>query len=206
MSQIREATLDALIARAAEQIEWHEPLVHRPVLPPRSARALSEIVADHLLDVLANRPDLDPATSAELRERLGKRLKTAAQARTADGDATAEQADAEAELGAHAHMPNEGSVLRALQSGQAKLATALLARAADVPPGVVDRAIALRSAKGLVSLAWKAGFSMRLATTLQTVLVSLPPTQHLQARLGNSFPLSREEMLWQIGYLRRTAI
>jgi uncharacterized protein (DUF2336 family) len=37
-AQIREATLDALIARAAEHIAWHAPLVRRPALGARAGR------------------------------------------------------------------------------------------------------------------------------------------------------------------------
>src|SRR6185312_6062256 len=75
---IREATLDALITSAAEHIEWHEPLVRRPKLPAGSARKLAEIVADHLLEVLANRGDLDAGLLGELRARLRKRLEATA--------------------------------------------------------------------------------------------------------------------------------
>ncbi|MBN8905669.1 MAG: DUF2336 domain-containing protein, partial [Rhodospirillales bacterium] len=75
---IREATLDALITSGAEHIEWHEPLVHRPKLPASSARKPAKIVADHLLEVLANRGDLDAGVLGELRARLRKRLEAKA--------------------------------------------------------------------------------------------------------------------------------
>ncbi len=50
--------------------DWHEPLVRRPSLSPRSARMLSEIVATHLLEELAARADLAPALAEELRRRV----------------------------------------------------------------------------------------------------------------------------------------
>ena len=53
-----------------------EPLVRRPVLPSRSARKLAEIVATHLLEVLATRADLEPALLRDLRGRLAERLGT----------------------------------------------------------------------------------------------------------------------------------
>ena len=68
-AQIREATLDALIARAAEHVDWHASLVRRPALTPRSARALAEIVATHLLETLAGRGDLD--ASPHFSQRVG---------------------------------------------------------------------------------------------------------------------------------------
>ena len=56
-AQIRETTLDVLVARATMHLEWHEPLVHRPSLSAKAARALSEIVAAHLVEVLARRAE-----------------------------------------------------------------------------------------------------------------------------------------------------
>ena len=73
-AQIREATLDALVARSVDHPDWHEPLVRRPSLPPRAARMLCEIVATHLLAELAARADLPPALAEELRRRVAARL------------------------------------------------------------------------------------------------------------------------------------
>ncbi len=80
-AQIRKSTLDALIARAADQISWHAPLVRRPRLSPHAAEALSCIVADTLLGELASRVDLPDAVTAELRARLTARLRLAPAAR-----------------------------------------------------------------------------------------------------------------------------
>jgi len=67
-------TRDALIEQAGLHPDWHGPLVQRPVLNPRAVEALSGLVAMQLVDVLAQRADLDPITSAELRRRVAARL------------------------------------------------------------------------------------------------------------------------------------
>ena len=69
---------------------------------------------------------------------------------------------------------------------------------------MVERAAALRSTKGLVSLVWKAGFSMRVAGPVQSVLARLPPTSILSATADGGFPLALEEMRWQLEFLSRT--
>ncbi len=74
MAQIREATLDALVARSVDHTDWHAPLVRRPSLPPRAARMLSEIVATHLLSELAKRADLAPSVAEEIRQRITAQL------------------------------------------------------------------------------------------------------------------------------------
>lgn len=201
-AQIREATLDALIARSVEHVEWHEPLCRRPTLSARSARALSEIVATHLLEVLAARGDLDKQVSEALRAKLVMRLAPSCAAQPpeeSDTDAVLAKARALAAAG----TLTEAALLDAGQRGEVRLVSALLAVAAGLPISVVDRAATLRSAKGLVSLTWKAGFTMRCATALQTVLARLAPDAVLLPGPAGGFPLAVEEMRWQLEFLER---
>lgn len=203
-AQIREATLDALIARAVSHVDWHEPLVNRPTLPPRAARALSEIVATHLLEALAARTDLGPRLADELRTKLAVRLTAPAPPPPGRPERTSDQAMDEARAIDSEGRLTEAVVLEAARQGETRLAMALLAVAAGVPLAVVDRAAALRSAKGMVSLVWKAGFSMRVAAALQTLLARLAPNAVLPSGPGGGFPLAVEEMRWQLDFLGRT--
>jgi uncharacterized protein (DUF2336 family) len=203
-AQIREATLDALIARAEAEIDWHEPLVHRPVLSARAAHALSDIVATHLLEVLAARPDLDPILTRDLQQHLAARLTSEAVAGKTSPESTLDHAMATARALADSGKLSESAVLDATARGELRLATALLAVAAEVPVSVVERAASLRSSKGVVSLVWKAGFSMRVAAALQPLLARLAPDTVLRAGPGGAFPLAPDEMRWQIDFLGRS--
>jgi uncharacterized protein (DUF2336 family) len=185
-ASIREATLDQLIARAQLQPDWHEPLVRRPALPPHAARTLSEIVANHWLQVLTDRTDLPPAVTSDLKQRLWARLA---------GELPADCAIAD---GAMMHA----ALLDAAHAGDSRRVAALLAVAAGVPLAEVDRAASLRSAKALVSLVWKAGFSMRSAGPVQSLLGRLGPAGMLTATV-HGFPLGVEEMGWQLELLAR---
>ena len=203
---IREATLDALIVQAAGRLGWHEPLVTRACLPPRAALALSGFVADQLLARLADREDLPPDVAAELRRRLDHRLQpTAAILATAgsQADPDAEQAWAVAQAMLTADQLTEAAILAALGIRQTRLASAMLAVLAGVTVGVVDRAASLRSAKGMVSLAWKAGLTMRATVPLQVLLARLAPSAVLPAGPDGAFPLAAEEMHWQLDFLGR---
>jgi len=202
-AQIREATLDALIARATGHLDWHEPLVHRPALPPRAVRALADIVAAHLLEVLARRADLPPELARDLHDRLAARL-GAADPAPRRPEPTMDEALAEAQALARAGQLDEDAAMEAARRGDARYAAALLAVAAGMPVSAVDRAAALRSAKGLVSLAWKAGFTMRAASALQMLLGRLGPEATLPCGPGGGFPLAIEEMRWQLDFLGRT--
>ncbi len=203
-AQIRESTLDALIADASGHVEWHAPLVRRPVLAPHSARALADIVATQLLETLITRADLGTETTAALRQRLSARL-SAEEARASQfHDLPTEQALQEAHRLARNNRLDEPALMEALRTARPRLATAMLAVAAVVPISVVDRAASLRSAKGLVSLVWSAGFSMAGAVALQAAIGNLAPSAILTAGPGGGFPLVAEEMRWQLDFLRRT--
>ncbi len=193
---IRETTLDALIDRAAGNPDWHAPLVHRPALPDHAARALAEIVASHMLEALAGRTDLRAETVTALRARLAARL---AQNSTAlPGDTglldQARQLEARGAL-------DEAVLLDASARGETRYMAVILAVAAGLTVATVDRAAAMRSPKALVSLVWKAGFSMRVAHAVQTLLGHVAPGAILHAGPDAGFPLSVEEMAWQIEFL-----
>ena len=196
---IREETLDSLVQRSRTRVAWHEPLVRRPRLPDHAARALSEIVATHLLQVLAGRTDLAAGTLAELRGRLAARLAhpAAAAAERPAGDdvllAEARQMDARGDL-------DEGALLDAARRGQARRVAAMLAVAAGVPLAIVDHAATLRSAKAFVSLVWKTGFTMAAAAAVQSLLGQIEPSAVLQGAAERDFPLGSEEMTWQLEF------
>lgn len=98
---------------------------------------------------------------------------------------------------------SEALLLEALRRGDNQGAIQILAAAALVPVTSVEAAITLRSRRGMVSLAWKAGYSMRAATLIQSQLAGIPPDRALVATADGSCPLSRREILWQIGFLAR---
>ena len=203
-ASIREDTLDALMERAAGEPLWHAPLVRRPALPDHVATALSEIVCTALLEELAARCDLSPGTVQELRTKLRG---TANRAGTAAPQGTNDTALLqEMRLLEERGDLTEATLLEAFRDGDLRRASAVLAVAGGVGLELVDRAAALRSAKGLISLVWKAGFSMRAALAAQAMLGKIAPSAMLGgaahgASAMGAFPLSVDEMGWQLDFL-----
>ena len=199
---IQEATLDALIGQARPHPSWHAPLVQRPVLSARAARALTDFVAAELLDTLAKRADLDPAVIADLRCRVVARLHLVAHSKEPLG-----RSDRDDEMVASlraldsAGLLNEVALLKAARAGDQRRVAAVLAVASGVPLEAVDRVAALRNAKGLIALAWNAGFSMRAAEVIQAMLGQLGPGAVLLPGPSGAFPLSYDEMQWQLEVL-----
>ena len=97
-----------------------------------------------------------------------------------------------------ANRLTEDLLLETAQAGDVRRFASLLAVASGVPLRTVDRVVGLRSAKALVSLAWRGGFSMRAGTVAQDVLGQLGPGRILPPTAEGGFPLSNNEMEWQI--------
>jgi uncharacterized protein (DUF2336 family) len=194
-AQIREETLDALVERAESLPEWHEGLVRRPLLSPRAMRRLSEFVADSLIEVLARREDLDAATAETLREAVRRRLDGAANATFADDATLVDRAKSMAENGA---LDGE-SVMRALNAGERPFVIAALAVMSGMQLPAVQKIVSLKSAKGLIALAWKAGLDPEYAIQLQLRLARIAPS----AVIGT--PMSVADMRWQLDYFAASA-
>lgn len=209
-AQIREETLDLIVERAPQRVSWHEPLVRRPALPARAASRIAAFVADSLLNVLKNRTDLPAEARAQIAAAVTERLAPQGQGKGADEKKAAAKAAPPEEEGETAEEKvtrlkkegklDEDAVSDALDAGQRAFVRAALAVMAQVRVEVVDKILSARSAKGVTALAWKAGLPMRVAVQLQTRIGGISPRQALQARGGKDYPLTHDEMIWQIEF------
>ncbi|HAY47351.1 MAG TPA: hypothetical protein DCY62_00140 [Thalassospira sp.] len=228
-AQIREETLDQLIDRAPDYPEWHQPLVNRPKLPPTAAGKLARFVAENLISVLERRKDLKKDQLEAVREVVQRRIASGefekrddaaenapsvknkkgekAQPASAGNAASNEEAEEGGEpafekaLALHAKKKlTDKEVAKALAANDVKFARASLAVLAGIPPEAVTKVLNTHSAKGVVSLAWKAGLPADLAVKIQVKLGHVPPSQTLNPRNGNQYPLSEDDMNWQLEF------
>lgn len=191
-AQIREDALDALVEQARGVGEWHEPLVLRPELSQRAMRRLSGFVAAALIERLVDSHALPPDFAGELR----------ALARTAIADAPVEdEALGRARARHAAGELDESLVAEAIDTNDRRFVLAAIALKSTLPLAAVERAFSTRSAKAIVALAWKAGFSMRLGLKLQVRIAALPGTAVLHPKGGTEFPLGLDDMNFQIAVL-----
>ena len=176
---IREHTLDRLIAEAATHAAWQESLVRRSGLPAGAVLTLATMVADHLLEPLVTRSDLDPTLSRVLRARVALRLER---------------------CGA-APLPPDLAFEEAALRGDRTRMLRLLAERSGVAVRAIEHVAQLRSPKALVSLCWKAGLSPRCAGPAQGVLGHVPPEAAIPVPEAGGWPLTETEMQWQIEVL-----
>ncbi|HEX9789207.1 MAG TPA: DUF2336 domain-containing protein [Kiloniellales bacterium] len=199
-AQIREETLSNLVDTALDVPVWHEPLVKRPILPKGAIQKLAGFVAASLLELLQARKDLDKKTARAVAKEVDRRLKNGETA-----DAAAESPAKRAKRLLDAGSLEDEALTRALNSGDRDLVRHGLALRAELSIGLVDHILTARSAKGVTALAWKAGCSMRFASQLQLRMGGISPAQALNPRAGTDYPLTTDEMTWQIEFFQSLA-
>lgn len=193
-AQIREETLDALIDGSVAETAWQPPLVDRPILPAKAVRKLASFVAEALLERLKNRKDLDKETAEAVAQEVQRRV-----AEVEEEEPSESPEDEAARLFKADELTNE--VLGdAILAGKRDFVRHGMALRAKVGVDFVDRILNGHSAKGITALAWRGDCGMRLAMQLQTNLGGIPPNKALRARDGSDYPLTTEEMEWQLDF------
>jgi len=211
-AQIREETLDRVIA-AADKIDlWHMPLAMRPKLPSKAAVKIAQVVTEDILKRMQARNDLSAEATTAIRDVVLQRL----------GDGIAlmpeEGAAQKGSVGMHpdddnifdraasewaAGTLNEKALLHELTVGDINFAKAIIAVMADVPFRLVDKVLAQHSPKGWVALSWRAGLTPKAAEIVQKKLGGIKPAEIMLAD-GQNFPMSESDMIWQIERLIAT--
>ena len=192
-ARIRKQTLDRVVAEAEEIESWHLPLALRADLSARAIRRISGFVGSAIIERLAARHDLADATRSHLGRQLRLRLEEKGDAAKTAAAAAESVAKARAD-----HSLSGNFVEDAALSGHRESVILALAELAQVPAANVRRIMACGRAKPLVALVWRARLSMRVAFKIQSYVMKLPAHALLPARGGLSFPLTPEEMNWQL--------
>jgi uncharacterized protein (DUF2336 family) len=190
---IRKQTLERVVAEAEEIESWHLPLALRADLSARAIRRIAGFVGAAIIEKLAARHDLSAATRTHLNRQLRLRLEE----KTDDKDAAA--AAAERVAGAKAQGGLDANFVEdAVLAGQRECVILAMAEMARVSDANVRRILACGRAQPLVALAWRAALPMRIAFKIQTFVMKLPGQALLPARGGVGYPLTPEEMSWQL--------
>jgi uncharacterized protein (DUF2336 family) len=192
-AKIRKETLERVVAEAEEIESWHLPLALRADLSARAVRRIAGFVGAAIIERLAARHDLTAATRTHLNRQLRLRLEEKTDAAEAAAAAVANVAKAKA-----AHALNGNFVEDAALAGQRESVILALAELAMVPAADARRILASGRAKPLVALVWRARLPMRVAFKIQSFVMKLPGPALLPARDGVGFPLTPEEMDWQL--------
>lgn len=206
-AQLREDTLDRLIDQAVEVASWHEPLVQRPKLSMKAVRKLSGFVAQSLVSMLCERNDLDPETSRQLLEVVEQRFDNeGTDGEEAEAGEAAQEVSEESQVARAKAMAEKGeldddAVQEAIEAGQTAFAIEALILLSKLPRDGAKKLLGSGQAKAVTALVWKSGLGMRTAMRVQSAVAKIAPQKMLNARGGTDYPLSDEELQWQIDNL-----
>ncbi len=97
-------------------------------------------------------------------------------------------------------MLDEKAIDTALSKGDRSFVISALALKSGESSQIIQKVVSMASAKGIVSLAWKAGLSMTLAVQLQLRLARVAPDGVLKAAKGKAYPMSEDDMEFQLEF------
>lgn len=197
-AQIREKTLDQLIAGAQDTPEWHEPLVMRPVLPFGAIMKIADFVAASLIEVLAQRNDVDDELRQDLELRVQQRL---TKENSGDDQKSPEPLDVMERKLRQLHLSgnlNEDYLQHHIEQGERNVIILSLGILADIPVITSRRIFVSLSAKAIMSLGWKAGVSAPLAAKIQQTIGKIPADEWVLPNDDEDYPFAIREMQWQL--------
>jgi len=196
-AEITDDTLAKIVDRAREVPEWHKPLVLRKHLPAWLTREIVRFIDASLHKFILERTDFDDATRSEIEDTVKRRM------RFLVDDKGNRIAPKDKVIALHKSGRLAEAVMHdALALREYDFIQMGLALKSQMPLETVKRMIETKSAKAVTALVWRAGYSMRFAFELQRELAKVPHGELLYPRNGEDFPLSPEEMDWQIGFFK----
>ena len=190
-------------------------MVRRPQLSARAATRLARFVAESLLLVLQERPDLDPETKAAVAAVVRRRVEEVG-SDMADFHRGSMVVVPQTEVGEgpmdvaarlyKAGQLEETAVMSAIASGDEDFVAAALATRANLSFALAQKIISTRSAKGMTALVWRGRLSMAVAVLAQIRMGKIAPSDVIRPKAGSqAFPLTAEEMNWQIEFFMTMA-
>ncbi|MHA1599177.1 MAG: DUF2336 domain-containing protein [Alphaproteobacteria bacterium] len=209
-AQIREQTLDDLIARADKVELWHAPLVSRPKLPSGAETRLARFVADNLLEKLTERDGMDDKTLEAVKSMVHHRLKSGDRKKNLPTAGALEFLKIEPPIGVVERLMSADRldlnvISKALHSGDHSFVLAALTVRSQLSLQVLREIFSSHSAKGIVSAVWKAGLPMDIAVQVQRRMAGIAPEEFLEGKTKGAFPLTTDEMEWQLSYYAEQA-
>lgn len=188
-------TLQKIIDRARNYPEWHKPIALRPEITLELGRQLTGFVDKAVMNLLQKRSDFDAATRKGIANIVKRRLSYQVH--------NAPEETLPAKLERYAKSP-EGItpelLTDALSWHEIDFVTLAIARLAKIPPDIVTKMIKSGAAKPIVALCWKAKLPMRFCVDLQMQGAKIQPKDLLYARGGTDYPLSDDEIKWQLEF------
>ena len=198
-AEISDKTIDLIAVEAEGHEEWHAPLVDRGSLPVRTVKRIASFVSAALFERLIENNDIGEEDVEDMRMEVRKRIESDELLEAEDDKARSKAMERADKLYKEGKL-NEKIISQAVDGSDNHFMYCAISYMADLPSEVVAKMLGSGSSKAVTSLCWKAGMSMRMAVSLQRKVAHIRPNSMLHPRSGNQFPLTEDDMEWQIEF------
>lgn len=196
-ANLSENLLHTIVEMARRLPEWQKPVAMRKSLPVSVAKELAEFVDASVRDLLLKRGDFDESTTEEIAAVFRRRVDFASAEAGKDTGNAGERLKALIREG----NLSEDTISDALAMRDAEFVIGAVAHLAGTSEATARRIFDMKAARPIVALAWKASLSMRMALQLQQEIGRVEHKDLIYPRGGTDYPLSREEIDWQLEFL-----
>jgi uncharacterized protein (DUF2336 family) len=200
-ADITPKLLVTIVEKSKQYPEWQAPISVRKLLPPEMAKELASFTDDTVRAVLLKRKDFDKALIKEIGETVKRRVTFASEGETehieSDPKAVMERAK---KMKAQGKLTEE-TIADALGMRDEEFVYAAFALMTNADIETIRKIFSMKAAKALVALCWHAGLSMRMALEIQKQMGGIPHKELIIPKGGTDYPMSQEDMIWQLEFL-----
>ena len=193
-AQLTDKLLHKIVEIARGLPEWQKPMAVRKSLPTSIAKELAEFVDASVRELLMNRADFDEETTEEIAAVFRRRVDFADEGFDETARERLERLIAEGGL-------SEETISDALAMRHRDFVAGAIAYLAKTSAAQVIKIFEMKSAKPVIALSWRAGLSMRMALQLQKDAAFVPPREIIYPKGGTDYPMTEEDINWQLEFL-----
>ena len=198
-ADIDESVLEAIVERAREFPEWHEPLVKRHHLPPEMAVRLARFIDGRIRKILLEKGNYDAATIEIVTDVTKRRMQVEESIRKSEGrNETAAQRVKK--LYTQGQL-TEDVIGDALALRDKEFVAGALAVLCGAKVKEINKIFTLKKPQLVCAVCWKAGLSMRFALKLQQEMAQIHSKELIYPRDGTDYPMSEKELRWQLEFI-----
>lgn len=203
-ADINEDVIEAIIQRAKEFPEWHEPLAKNHTLPKDMARQLSRYVDGRIRKLMEKKGDFDLQTTELVVDATKRRMDLATEVNSTEKIGQEKSSSNVVirvnELLAEGRLTEDTiSDFVALQDKEFLIAA--LACLANTKRPTIQKVFSIKKPQMICAVCWRAGLSMRFAFKLQQEIANIPTKELVYPKNGSDYPYEASEMKWQLEFL-----
>lgn len=196
-ANLGESLLQIIVEKARSFPEWQKPIVVRKTLPVSIAKELASFVDASVRDLLVQRGDFGPAETEEIAAIFRRRVDFANKEIEEEDEPVEQRLKRVIKEG----TLDEDTLMDALAMRDNEFVLAAIAYMGKLTLPDVEKVVGMQAPKPIVALSWHAGMSMRMALQLQKTIGQVQPKEILYPKDGTDYPMTEDELNWQLEFL-----